>query len=116
MTSVPDDAAVPDPLPPGAQHERTALAWQRTLLGAALGGLLLAMTAIRADVAVVGGASGVLVVYVAVRLVHRGPAHELRGGRRPVTWDVLVRIVGVVVVLAVLGATMAIIEATRGTG
>ncbi|MEP7763409.1 hypothetical protein [Sanguibacter sp. 25GB23B1] len=116
MDSVPDDATPPDAFPPGAQHERTALAWQRTLLGAALGGLLLAMTAIRADVALVGGASAALVVYVAVRLAHRGPAHELRGGRRAVTWDVLVRIVGVVVALALLGATMSIIEATRGTG
>lgn len=110
------DTAPPPPPPPGAQLERTALAWQRTLLGAAVGGLVLAMTAVRAGVPAVAGAASLLTVYVAVRLVHRGPAHELRSGRRAVSWAVLVRIVGVVAVLGTLGAVMAVAAATRGTG
>ncbi|PFG33720.1 DUF202 domain-containing protein [Sanguibacter antarcticus] len=115
MNAVPDDAASSAPLPPGAQHERTALAWQRTLMSAALGGILLTLTAIRTDATLIGGASGALVVYVAWRLGHRGPAHELRGGRRTAISDGLVRIVGVVVALALLGAAMALVHATSGT-
>lgn len=110
-------AELPPPVPPpGAQLERTALAWQRTVLGAAVGGLVLAMTAVRAGVPVVATAAAVLTVYVAVRLMHRGPAHELRGGRRPASWTVLVQIVGVVAVLGTLGAAMAVVAATRGSG
>lgn len=109
--SLPDVSA-----PPGAQRERTALAWQRTVLGVALGGIILTMTALKAQTPLVGGAAAMLTVYVALRLAHRGPAHELRGGRLTATWPVLVRVVGVVVALGALGATMAVLGALRATG
>lgn len=103
-------------VPPGAQRERTALSWQRTVLGAALGAVVLTMTAVRAQTPLVGVGAAVLTVYVALRLMLRGPAHELRSGRLTATWVLLVRVVGVVVALGILGAVMAVLGAVRGSG
>jgi uncharacterized membrane protein YidH (DUF202 family) len=99
--------------PDGAQPERTALAWQRTLLGVVLGALLLAMTAARAGVpgATVGAA--LLGVYATVRMVLRSPAAALRQGLVGTPWPVLRRVVGVVVALGLLGATTAVFGAVR---
>ncbi|MBI9115157.1 DUF202 domain-containing protein [Sanguibacter suaedae] len=100
-------------VPDGAQPERTALAWQRTLLGVVLGALLLAMTAARAGVPAATVGAAALGVYVTVRMVLRSPAATLRRGTVGSPWPVLRRVVGVVVALGVLGAATAVVGAVR---
>lgn len=82
----------------GAQPERTALAWQRSLLGVVLGSLVLMMTALRGQVWVVVVLGAVLTVGVAVAMITRRP-----GAERP-----LVLLVVAVVVLGALGAALAV--------
>lgn len=82
----------------GAQPERTALAWQRSLLGVVLGSLVLMVTALRGQVWVVVVLGALLTVGVAAVLLTRRP-----GAGRP-----LVLLVVAVVVLGALGAALAV--------
>lgn len=85
----------------GAQPERTALAWQRSLLGVVLGSLVLMLTALREEMWLLVLLGAVLAVGVAVALVVGRP----RDGRA------LERLVLAVVVLGALGATLAVAQA-----
>lgn len=103
----------------GAQPERTALAWQRSLLSVQLGSLLLTLTAVREQswVLVVLGAT--LTTAVGWWLLVRGPArrsverppHESDGSGRPSPAPGLLRLVVAVSLLAVLGAALAVSRA-----
>lgn len=109
MTSVPPaDAAGP---PPGAQPERTALAWQRTILGTVLGALLAAITAIRVGTPGLAVAVAGLCVYVAVRLAITSRASALRSGGPAPVWPALVRTVTSVALLGLLGALISVVAA-----
>lgn len=103
--------------PPGAQPERTALAWQRTLVGVVGGTLVIAMTALRSGVPVLAAAATALALYVAVALLSgppgRNPAADHRNGRAVRTGTVLVRVVGVVAILGALGACLAVVATLR---
>ena len=92
---------------PGLQPERTALAWQRTGLSAAMVSLVTAFAGLRSGVAIVAIVAAVISAATAVvALVHfpRG-ALDSQGRNRP--WPVLVRIVALVVTTALLGAVAA---------
>lgn len=92
---------------PGLQPERTALAWRRTGLAAAMVSLVTAFAGLRGGLALVAIAAAVVSATTAiVALVHfpRG-ALDPRGLNRP--WPVLVRIVTLVVTTALLGAVAA---------
>lgn len=89
----------------GAQPERTALAWQRSLLGVVLGSLVLMMTALRGQVWVLVVLGAVLTVGVAVAMITRRP-----GAERP-----LVLLVVAVVVLGALGAALAVSQVVTMT-
>ena len=100
----------------GAQPERTALAWQRSLLSVQLGSLLLALTAVREQawvLAVLGAALTtavgwwLLVANPARRTVAR-PEDEDEGGGRASPSTGLLRLVLAVSALAALGAALAL--------
>lgn len=97
---------------PGAQPERTALAWQRTLLGAVLGALLTSMTAVRVGAPWLAVAVAGLCIYLALGLVLTSPARGLRTGTPTLIWPALARTAGAVAVLGLLGTLIAIVAAT----
>ncbi|SDC55584.1 protein of unknown function [Sanguibacter gelidistatuariae] len=96
--------------PSGAQPERTALAWHRTVMGTVVGSLLLAMTAIRTHAPVLAIAAAGVAVYVALRLMVASPARSLRVGTHTQVWPGLVRIAWSVACLGALGAMTALIR------
>lgn len=103
----------------GAQPERTALAWQRSLLSVQLGSLLLTLTAVREEAwgLVVLGAA--LTTAVGWWLLVRGPArgdvarphHESDPAGRPGPAGSLLRLVVAVSVLGGLGTALALSRA-----
>ncbi|MBF0723444.1 hypothetical protein [Sanguibacter inulinus] len=103
----------------GAQPERTALAWQRSLLSVQLGSVLLTLTAVReqAWVLVILGAG--LTTAVGWWLLVRGPArqsvarprHEGDSSGRPGPAGGLLRLVVAVSLLGTLGVTLALSRA-----
>lgn len=99
------------PVPPhGAQPERTALAWHRTVMGTVVGSLLLSMTAIRTHAPVIAIAAAGLTVYLALRLMVVSPARSLRLGTRTQVWPGLVRMTWSVACLGALGAATALVK------
>ena len=111
MTGSPvGDAPGAEP-PPGAQPERTALAWQRTILGTVLGALLASMTAIRVGAPVLAIAVAMLCVYVALRLVITKRARGLRSGELVPVWPALARTAWSVAVLGLLGTLISVVAA-----
>ena len=98
----PGDGAVPRD--EGLQPERTALAWQRTVLGVVVGSLLLAAAGLRAGSVVTVCAAVVVGVLAVVPAVLRPPTGGLPGHGRLYSWSFLVRVTGLVVVLALVGA------------
>ena len=101
----------PPGTPPGAQPERTALAWQRTILGTVLGALVASMTAIRVGAPGLSIAVSALCLYVALRLVRTSRARGLRSGALVPVWPALVRTAGSVAVLGLLGTLIALVAA-----
>lgn len=95
--------------PHGAQPERTALAWHRTVMGTVVGSLLLSMTAIRTHAPVIAIGAAALTVYVALRLMVVSPARSLRLGTRTQVWPGLVRMTWSVACLGALGAATALV-------
>lgn len=84
------------------------MAWQRTGLAAAMVGLVLAVTAFRLGVPLIGGLGAICsaaVALIAVRHFPRGAA-QARGEHEP--WPALVRIVLGVAAVAVLGIALTI--------
>lgn len=98
-------------IPLGAQHERTALSWQRTILGTILGTAVLTMGAVRAGVTAVVGLGGVLILLLAVAFVLVSPARALRAGQHRSPWPDLLRISVSVACLGLLGAAAALTQA-----
>ncbi|WP_265520917.1 DUF202 domain-containing protein [Oerskovia flava] len=101
---------------PGLQPERTALAWQRTVLGVVISSLLLATAALRAQVAVVSVLALLLAVLSLVPTVLRRPDGGSPRDGRLYSWDFLVRVVAMVVTLGVLGTVAAVAGALTGQG
>ena len=95
----------------GAQPERTALAWQRTILGVVLGALLMSMTAVRIGAPWLAIAVAVLCIYLALRLGLTSPARGLRSGTPAPVWPALARTAWSVAVLGLLGTLTAIVAA-----
>lgn len=110
MTDLPPGVPAPGP-PPGAQPERTALAWQRTILGTVLGALLASMAAIRVGAPGLAIAVAGLCVYVAVRLVVTSRARGLRSGATAPVWPALVQAAWSVAILGLLGTLITIVAA-----
>ncbi len=96
--------------PPGAQPERTALSWQRTVLGTIVGALLLSMTAVRSGAPVLAIAAAALSLYVAARLMVASPARSLRLGSRTQVWPGLSRMAWSVACLGALGTATAMVN------
>lgn len=105
MSAAPDEPA-PGAVPAdeGLQPERTALAWQRTVLGVVVGSLLLAATGVRAGSVLTVCAAAAVGVLALVPAVLRPPTGRLPGHGRLYSWSFLVRVAGLVVVLALVGA------------
>ncbi|ACQ81183.1 conserved hypothetical protein [Beutenbergia cavernae DSM 12333] len=108
MMRVPEVAGLADD--DGAQPQRTALAWQRSVLAAVLGALLVALGALRrgaeplSALAAVGALALVVGVLVWVRRPGRGP------------WDRLARLVAAVVAVAAAGTALAVVGIVLGGG
>lgn len=103
----------------GAQPERTALAWHRSLLSVQLGSLLLTLTAVREQSWVVVVLGAALSTAVGWWLLVRGtarrsgsrPVRESHASGRPVPATALLSLVVAVSVLATLGLALAISRA-----
>ena len=98
----------------GLQPERTALAWQRSVLGVVVGALLLGAAGLRSGHALVVVAAGVLAVLTVVLAVLRPPDGRLPAGGRLHSWAFLVRLVVLVVALAAIGAAWAVFRVVTG--
>ncbi|MBE7700081.1 DUF202 domain-containing protein [Oerskovia sp. Sa1BUA8] len=95
---------------PGLQPERTALAWQRTVLGVVLGSLLLAAVNLRVGQPVLSVLAGLLAVATLVPAVLRPPSGGLPRDGVLRSWDFLVRVASLVGVLGLLGAASAVVS------
>jgi len=99
---------VPSPRDEGLQPERTALAWQRTVLGVVVGSLVLAAAGLRSGSTVTVCAAVAVGVLALVPAVLRPPTGGLPGSGRLYSWSFLVRVASLVVVLALVGAVWAL--------
>ncbi|GED09116.1 DUF202 domain-containing protein [Cellulosimicrobium cellulans] len=106
MSAAPE-RAVPSPRDEGLQPERTALAWQRTVLGVVVGSLVLAAAGLRSGSTVTVCAAVAVGVLALVPAVLRPPTGGLPGSGRLYSWSFLVRVASLVVVLALVGAVWA---------
>lgn len=95
---------------PGLQPERTALAWQRTVLSVVIGALLLAVADLRGGQPVLAVCAGTLAVVTLVPAVLRPPSGVLPRDGRLRSWGFLVRVVALVGVLGLLGAASALVR------
>lgn len=93
---------------PGLQPERTALAWQRTVLGVVLGAVVLAAVNLRTDQPVLAVLAGLLAVATIVPAVLRPPTGGLPKDGLLRSWGFLVRVVALVGALGLLGAASAV--------
>ncbi|QDW63907.1 DUF202 domain-containing protein [Oerskovia sp. KBS0722] len=95
---------------PGLQPERTALAWQRTVLGVVIGSVLLAAVNLRVGQPVLSVLAGALAVATLVPTVLRPPSGGLPRDGRLHSWGFLVRVASLVGVLGFLGAASAVVS------
>ncbi|QJW37296.1 DUF202 domain-containing protein [Cellulosimicrobium protaetiae] len=88
----------------GLQPERTALAWQRTVLGVVVGSLVLAAAGLRVGSVVTVCAAVAVAVLALVPAVLSPPTGGLPGDGMLHSWSFLVRVASLVVVLALVGS------------
>jgi len=110
MTGLTGEEKAPEPVEVhGAARERTALAWQRTGLGVVIGYFLLFVALVRHGVLAFGAlAAGVAVTITVLAATFlptaRRPRHE-----EPDPWILLLAVAVPVLILATLGAVVAVI-------
>ncbi len=112
MAGQPGEQSGPQPEVYGAAPERTALAWQRTGLGVVVGSFLVFQTSLRLGAPAVGFVALVLGVLVTV-LALAFPRQRFIRGEPADSWLLLSETTTAVVILAMLGGTVAIMTLLR---
>ncbi|GII99613.1 uncharacterized protein DUF202 [Sediminihabitans luteus] len=98
----------------GAQPERTALAWQRTVLSVTIGSLVLAATGVRMDTHWIAVVAVGIAAAAFLPFVFRAPQGGVPSHGRLHGWWFLVRMVVLVATLGFVGAAAVVASILRG--